>query len=65
MGLRKIYEDDTWVIHERNGNLRITLVEDNHYVEEISITPEMMKSKLMDTLKDLPEEIWDVKQNCY
>ncbi len=65
MGLRRIYEDDTWVIHERNGNLRITLFEDNHYVEEISITPEMMKSKLMDTLKDLPEEIWDVKQNCY
>lgn len=61
MGLRKIYEDDTWVIHERNGNLRITFFEDNHYIEEISITPEMMKSKLMDTLKDLPEEIWGVK----
>ena len=39
--------------------------EENHYTEEISITPEMMKSKLMDILKNLPEEIWGVKQNCY
>lgn len=55
--LKRIYEDNNWVIHERNGDLRITLFEDNHYVEEISITPEIMKSKLMDTLKNLPEEI--------
>ena len=58
--LKRIYEDDNWVIHERNGNLRITLFEDNHYVEEINLTPEMMRSKLLDILKMLPEEIWNV-----
>ena len=63
MALKRIYEDDTWVIHERNGNLRITLFEDNHYVEEIDLTPEMMRSKLLDILKMFPEEVWKVK--CY
>ena len=63
MELRRIYEDDTWTIDERNGNLRITLFEDNHYVEEIDLTPEMMRSKLLDVLKMLPEEVW--KEKCY
>ena len=58
--LKRIYEDDTWTIDERNGNLRITLFEDCYYVEEIYITPEIMRSKLLDVLKMLPEEIWNV-----
>ena len=59
---KRIYEDDNWTIDEISGNLRITLFEDNHYVEEINLTPEMMKSKLLDVLKMLPEEVWKVKE---
>lgn len=59
--LKRVYEDDNWVIDERNGNLRITLFEDYHFVEEIVITPELMKSQLLDILKMLPEEVWKVK----
>lgn len=59
--LKRIYEDDTWTIDEISGNLRITLFEDCHYVEEINLTPEMMRSKLLDVLKMLPEEVWSVK----
>lgn len=62
MELKRVYEDDSWVIHERNGNLRITLFENCHYVEEINLTPEMMKSKLLDILKMLPKEVWSVKE---
>ena len=60
-GLKRVYEDDNWVIDERNGNLRITLFEDDHFVEEIIITPELMKSQLLDILKMLPEEVWKVE----
>ena len=60
-GLKRVYEDDNWVIDERNGNLRITLFEDCHFVEEIVITPELMKSQLLDILKMLPEEVWKVE----
>lgn len=55
--LKRIYEDDTWTIDEISGNLRITLFEDYHYVEEIDLTPEIMRSKLLDILKMFPEEI--------
>ena len=60
--LKRIYEDDTWTIDEISGNLRITLFEDNHYVEEINLTSEMMRSKLLDVLKMLPEEAWNIKE---
>ena len=60
MSFKRVYEDDTWTIDEISGNLRITLFEDNHYVEEIDLTPEMMRSKLLDILKMLPKEIWNV-----
>ena len=60
-GLKRVYEDDNWVIDERNGNLRITLFENYHFVEEIIITPEFMKSQLLDILKMLPEEVWEVE----
>lgn len=56
----KVYEDDNWVIEEHNGNLRISLFKDYHYVEELTLTPEIMRSRLLDTLKELPEEIWKI-----
>ena len=61
--LRRVYEDDNWTIDERNGNLRITLFKDYHYVEELSLTPEIMRSQLLDTLKMLPSEVWDVRNH--
>lgn len=59
--LKRIYEDDNWTIDERNGNLRITSFKDGHYVEELSLTKEIMESKLLDTLKMLPAEIWEIR----
>ena len=59
--LKRVYEDDTWVIDEFNNILRISLFENNHYIEEVYLTPEIMKSKLLDILKMFPEEIWSVK----
>ena len=56
----KIYEDDDWTIEKCNGNLRISLFKDYHYVEELTLTPDIMRSKLLDTLKELPEEIWKI-----
>ena len=61
--LKRVYEDDIWTIDEGNGNLRITLFKDGHYVEEVSLTPEIMQSKLLDILRMLPSEMWEVK--CY
>jgi hypothetical protein len=62
MELKRIYEDDNWVIQETNGNLIISLFKDYHYINEIVITPTMMRGKLMDTLKQLPPEIWEVEE---
>ena len=56
----KVYEDDNWVIEEHNGNLTISLFKDYHYVEELTLTPDIMRSRLLDTLKELPEEIWKI-----
>lgn len=60
--LKQVYEDDNWVIQETNGNLIISLFKDCHYIDEILITPTMMRSKLMDTLKQLPPEIWEIEE---
>ena len=56
-----VYKDDNWEIYEGNGCLRITYDKDG-FPETIELTPEMMKSKLMDLLRDLPEGIWSIKK---
>lgn len=57
--LIRIYEDDNWEIYERSGNLMITYNKDG-FPTTIALTPEIMKSKLMDILKDLPYDVWEV-----
>lgn len=61
--MKRIYEDDNWIIDKYSSGLRITLFKDGHYVEEVSLTPEIMQSKLLNILKMLPSEMWEVK--CY
>lgn len=52
-----VYEDNNWEVYARNGCLRITYNKDG-FPSTIVLTPEIMKSKLLDILKDLPEELW-------
>lgn len=58
-----VYTDKNWEIYERNGNLRITLLDEHgFYKSSIELTPEIMGSKLVDLLKEFPEEVWEVKR---
>ena len=41
--IQRVYEDDTWVVDLIDGNLRVSCFEDNHYIDEITLTKEYFK----------------------
>ena len=41
--IKRVYEDDTWVIDLIDGNLRVSYFEDCHYVDEVTITKEQFE----------------------
>ena len=43
-GVKRIYEDDNWVIDLVDGNIRVSYFENCHYVDEITVTKEYFKN---------------------
>ena len=41
--VRKIYEDDNWIIDLIGGNVRVSYFEDGHFVDEIILSKEDFK----------------------
>ena len=41
--IKRVYENDTWVIDLIDGNVRVSYFEDNHFVDEITITKKSFK----------------------
>ena len=42
--IKRIYEDDTWVIDLIDGNVRVSCFEDNRFADEIILTKEQFKN---------------------
>lgn len=43
MKVKRLYEDDTWVIDLVDGNIRVSYFEDCHFVDEMMITKDSFK----------------------
>ena len=43
--IKRIYEDDDWIIDLINGKLRISYFENGHYVDEVVLTKEQFIDK--------------------
>lgn len=41
--VKRIYEDDTWVVDLIDGNLRVSCFEDYHFVDEVTLSKEFFK----------------------
>lgn len=41
--IKRVYEDDTWVIDLIDGNVRISYFEDNHYMDEVTIYKDTLR----------------------
>ena len=45
--INRVYEDDNWIIDLIGGNVRVSYFEDGHFVDEIILTGEDFKEKIV------------------
>jgi len=45
LNIKRVYEDDDWIIDLIDGNVRVSYFEDGHYIDEITITKDSFKEE--------------------